>query len=131
MITGSNVNRPVPDRWLVVLDAVADLCIAQRSDGVPTDLVSRRLRATNRSATARTVLRALRRQGYLYSPAESVEGAPRRWALTPAGRSVTRALGSAVGASENTTTTRSIASNRRVPTGADVASVSSRTPSVA
>jgi hypothetical protein len=33
-------------------------------------------------------LRVLRRRGYLDTIGESVDGAPLRWALTPAGRSV-------------------------------------------
>jgi hypothetical protein len=38
--------------------------------------------------TARTLLRLLRRRGYLDTLGESGDGAPRRWALTPAGRSL-------------------------------------------
>jgi hypothetical protein len=81
-------DASVPDSWLLVLDAVAEACAAERIDYVPTDLVSRQIRSANGSRKARTMLRLLRRRGYVCAIPNSRDGAPVRWALTSAGRSL-------------------------------------------
>ncbi len=80
--------------WLTVLEAVNDACAAADTEGAPTGSVARRLR-THGSLPARTLLRALRRRGYVRTIEGSVDGAPRRWALTAAGRALvaTRPIG--------------------------------------
>jgi hypothetical protein len=70
--------------WLTVLEAVAAACAAGHADGASTGDVARRLRA-NGSQPARTLLRALRRRGYVRTIERSVDGAPLRWTLTAAG----------------------------------------------
>lgn len=82
------MDSRVPDSWLVVLDAVAEACAAERVDYAPTDLVSRRIRSADGSRKARTLLRLLRRRGYVCARPNSEDGAPVRWALTSAGQSL-------------------------------------------
>jgi|SRR5206468_8897897 hypothetical protein len=86
--TGAETDARVPDRWLVVLDALAEACAAERTDSAPTDLVSRRIRSADGSRTARTLLRLLRRRGYVRARPNSRDGAPARWALTSAGHAL-------------------------------------------
>lgn len=78
----------VPDSWLAVLDAVAEACAAERIDFAPTDVVARRIRFAHGSGRARALLRLLRRRGYVCARPNSKDGAPVRWALTAAGRSL-------------------------------------------
>ena len=79
-------SDPLPDHWLVVLRTVASACAGDRSESVPTPRVARDLRdqAPEAAASARTLLRALRRHGYLDSPRET-GGGPARWAPTRKG----------------------------------------------
>ena len=88
MWTGAETDARVPDRWLVVLDALAEACAAERADSAPTDLVSRRIRSADGSGTARTLLRLLRRRGYVCARPTSGDGSPVHWALTSAGDSL-------------------------------------------
>lgn len=90
---GPGPDARVPDSWLAVLDALADACASERTDSAPTDLVSRRVRYANGSGTARTMLRLLRRRGYVRASPQSGDGRPVRWALTPAGQSLRRRRG--------------------------------------
>lgn len=77
----------VPERWLIVLRAVTEACDAEQSDSVPTPAITRELRGQLGGTTAaiRTLLRALRRHGYLNSQAPDDNG-PVRWAPTAKGR---------------------------------------------
>jgi hypothetical protein len=75
----------LPTHWLAALDAVADACAAEHAASAPTGLVARRLHGANGPHAARTLLRALRRHGYLESIQDGEEGAPLRWTLTTAG----------------------------------------------
>lgn len=77
-----------PERWLVVLRAVADACEIERADSVPTPLIRRHLRTRPEGATpssARALLRTLRRHGYVISRSPAGDG-PVRWAPTAKGR---------------------------------------------
>jgi hypothetical protein len=86
--SGGDTDGEVPASWLAVLDAVAEACAVERSDFAPTDMVSRRIRSADGSRKARTLLRLLRRRGYVCARPNSRDGAPVRWALTTAGRSL-------------------------------------------
>jgi hypothetical protein len=88
VLRDAQVDVHVPDRWLAVLDALADACAAERADSATTDLVSRRIRHANGSRTARTMLRLLRRRGYVSTRPNSGDGSPVRWALTASGKSL-------------------------------------------
>src|SRR5436190_15548386 len=88
MAAGPAPGASVPEHLLAVLDAVSAVCADERSDSAPTGHIARRLRARG-SPPARTLLRALRRHGYVRTVEASVDGAPLRWALTPAGRAAT------------------------------------------
>ena len=79
----------VPDKWLAVLDALARACSAERSASAPTGRISLQA-GRNNGHTTRTVLRVLRRRGYVYTTGESVDGAPLKWGLTSAGQAVRR-----------------------------------------
>lgn len=74
------------EHWLIVLRAVADLCEAEHADGVSTRAVARHLREHGDAtpASARLLLRTLRRHGYLHSPS-SPEESPTLWAPTTKG----------------------------------------------
>lgn len=85
MSTDRGPRAELPVHWLAVLDAVADACAAERTASAPTGLVGRRLHGADGSHTARTLLRMLRRHGYLASIQDEEEGAPVRWTLTAAG----------------------------------------------
>lgn len=76
----------LPDHWLSVLRAVADLCQTENTDGISTRAVARHLRdhGEGTPASARLLLRTLRRHGYLHSPT-SPDDDPARWALTAKG----------------------------------------------
>ena len=78
----------VSERWLIVLRALTEACDAEPSDSVPTPAITRELRGQLGGTTAavRTLLRALRRHGYLNSQAPDDKG-PVRWAPTAKGRS--------------------------------------------
>jgi hypothetical protein len=86
MFAGRGPGAGLPVHWLAALDAVADACTAERAASAPTGLVGRRLRDADGSHTTRTLLRMLRRHGYLASIQDEKEGAPLRWTLTAAGR---------------------------------------------
>ncbi len=86
MVTDLDTHSSVSEQWLNVLDAVADACAAERANSAATGRVSLRIEGANRRK-ARMLLRVLRRRGYLDTIGEPVDGAPLRWALTPAGRS--------------------------------------------
>jgi hypothetical protein len=86
--SAADTDGEVPASWLAVLDAVAEACAAERIDYAPTDVVSRRIRSADGSRKARTLLRLLRRRGYVCARPNSKDGAPVRWALTSAGRSL-------------------------------------------
>jgi hypothetical protein len=75
----------LPTHWLAALDAVADACAAEHTTSAPTGLVARRLHGGNGPHAARTLLRALRRHGYLESTDDREQGAALRWTLTTAG----------------------------------------------
>ncbi len=85
MLTDQDHRDELPMHWLAALDAVAEACSAERAASAPTRLVARRLHGAEGSNTARTLLRTLRRHGYLAS-IQDQEGAPVRWTLTAAGR---------------------------------------------
>jgi hypothetical protein len=87
MAAGPDPGAAVPEHWLAVLEAVAAVCADEDSDSAPTGHIARRLPAT-RSLPTRTLLRALRRHGYVRTTGASVDGAPLRWALTATGRTV-------------------------------------------
>jgi hypothetical protein len=87
MVTDRDAGSLISEQWLAVLDAVAEACAAERANSASTGRVSLRIQGVKRGK-ARTLLRVLRRRGYLDTMADSVDGAPLRWALTPAGRSV-------------------------------------------
>lgn len=87
MVTDPDTRSSVSEQWLNVLDAVADACAAEHANSAATSRVSLRIQGVNRR-NARMLLRVLRRRGYLDTTGESVDGAPLRWALTAAGRSV-------------------------------------------
>ena len=75
-----------PCIWLAALDAVAEACAAERAASATTRSVACRIHTANGSRSARTLLRVLRRHGYLASIQDGKEGAPLRWTLTAAGR---------------------------------------------
>jgi hypothetical protein len=85
MLTDQDPRDELPMHWLAALDAVAEACSAERTASAPTGLVARRLHVADGSHTARTLLRMLRRHGYLASIQTNQEGAPLRWKLTAAG----------------------------------------------
>ncbi len=85
MLTDQDPRGELPMHWVAALDAVAEACSTERDASAPTGLVARRLHGADRSHTARTLLRMLRRHGYLAS-VQNEEGAPVRWTLTAAGR---------------------------------------------
>jgi hypothetical protein len=85
MLTDRDARAELPAHWLAALDAVADACAADPSASAPTGLVGRRLHGADGSHTARTLLRILRRHGYLASIPNEEEGAPLRWTLTASG----------------------------------------------
>jgi hypothetical protein len=76
----------LPAHWLEALDAVAQACAAERAASAPTPLVAHRIHGADGNHSARTLLRVLRRHGYLASVQHGEEGAPLRWTLTAAGR---------------------------------------------
>jgi hypothetical protein len=86
MLTDQDPRDELPKHWLAALDAVAAACSAERVASAPTGLVARRLHGADGSHTARTLLRMLRRHGYIASIQNNQEGAPVRWTLTAAGR---------------------------------------------
>ncbi len=86
MLTDRDPGDALPMHWLAVLDAVADVCAAERTGSAPTRLVARQLHGADGSHTARTLLRMLRRHGYVASIENEEERAPLRWTLTAAGR---------------------------------------------
>jgi len=79
----------LPVHGQAVLDAVEDACSSARSDSATTGLIARHLPDLNGSRTPRTLLRALRRRGYVQTLTETADGAPIRWTLTPAGHALT------------------------------------------
>jgi hypothetical protein len=79
----------LPAHWQAVLDAVEDACSSARSDSATPGLIARRLPGLNGSRTPRTLLRVLRRRGYVRTLTETAAGDPIRWTLTPAGRALT------------------------------------------
>jgi hypothetical protein len=79
-------DEGLPVHWLAVLDAVADACSAEGAAGAPTRMVAFRLHGADGSHTARTLLRMLRRHGYVSSIQNEEQGSPLRWTLTAAGR---------------------------------------------
>lgn len=87
MVANPDTRSSVSEQLLNVLDAVADACAAEDASSAATGRVSLRIRGVNRRK-ARMLLRVLRRRGYVHTTGESVDGAPLRWALTAAGRSV-------------------------------------------
>jgi hypothetical protein len=76
----------LPAHWLEALDAVAEACAAQRAASAPTGLVAHRIHGADGNHSARTLLRVLRRHGYIASVRHEEDGAPLRWTLTAAGR---------------------------------------------
>ncbi len=86
MPTDQDPRDGLPMHWLAALDAVAEACSAERAASAPTGLVARRLHGADGSNAARTILRTLRRHGYLASIQTDQAGAPLRWTLTAAGR---------------------------------------------
>lgn len=91
MATDRDAGTLVPQQWMAVLNAVFDGCAAARSTSVETGVISLRAKGISRG-TARTVLRVLRRRGYVCTTGESVNGAPLRWSLTPAGRALRKPM---------------------------------------
>ena len=85
MLTDRGPGDELHVHWLAALDAVADACAAERAASAPTGLVGRRLHGPDGSHAARTLLRMLRRHGYLAGIQNEEEGAPLRWTLTAAG----------------------------------------------
>jgi hypothetical protein len=77
----------LPAHWQAVIDAVEDACSSARSGSATTGLVARRLSGLHGSP--RTLLRVLRRRGYVQTLTETADGDPIRWTLTPAGRALT------------------------------------------
>lgn len=86
MLADRGPGDRLPLHWLAALDAVVDACAAERAAYAPTGLVARRLHGAEGPHTARTLLRILRRHGYLTSIQNGEDGAPLRWTLTAAGR---------------------------------------------
>jgi hypothetical protein len=80
-------SQGLPDRWLAVLRTVSDACQAERADSVPTPLVARQLcdQPPGGPSSVRTLLRTLRRHGYVRSPNRAGDE-PARWAPTAKGR---------------------------------------------
>lgn len=74
----------LPEHWLAVLDAVADACTVERANSAPTGRVHARARDLN-GKKVRTLLRLLRRRGYVCTTGDSVAGAQLRSSLTSAG----------------------------------------------
>jgi DNA-binding transcriptional ArsR family regulator len=77
----------VPEQWIAVLNAVSEACAAEHASSASTGVISLRIRGVS-GRTARTLLRVLRRRGYVCTTGDSVDGAPLHWALTPAGRAL-------------------------------------------
>jgi ribosomal protein S8 len=71
---------------MAALDAVADACAAEQAASAPTGTIARRIHRPDGSHPARTLLRVLRRHGYLASIQDGEDGTPLRWTLTAAGR---------------------------------------------
>jgi hypothetical protein len=92
MATDRDAGTVVPEQWLAVLDAVAEACAADRASSASTGGISLRVRGAN-GRTARTLLRVLRRRGYVCTTGASVDGAPLHWALTAAGRALRTTAG--------------------------------------
>jgi hypothetical protein len=86
MLADRDPDDGLPVHWLAALNAVAEACAAERAASATTRLVARRIHTADGAHSARTLLRVLRRHGYLASTQDGEEGAPLRWALTPAGR---------------------------------------------
>jgi hypothetical protein len=86
MLADRDHDDGLPVHWLAALDAVADACAAERVTSAPTGLVARQIHGANGTHPARTLLRVLRRHGYLATIKDREEGAPLRWTLTAAGR---------------------------------------------
>ena len=86
MLSDRDPGDGLPVHWLAALDAVAEACAAERAANATTRLVARRIHRADGSHPARTLLRVLRRHGYLASIQDGEEGAPVRWTLTAAGR---------------------------------------------
>lgn len=86
MLADRNPGDGLPVHWLAVLDAVSRACAAERAASAPTGLVARRLPGAHGPHMTRTLLRTLRRHGYLASIQNGEDGAPLRWKLTAAGR---------------------------------------------
>jgi hypothetical protein len=89
IVQDADPHLGLPEQWQAVLDAVEDACWSAGGDGATTGLIARRLGVLTGSRTPRTLLRVLRRRGYVETLAETEEGAPIRWRLTQAGRAVT------------------------------------------
>jgi hypothetical protein len=90
MAAGPAPGDGVPEHWLTVHNAVDAACAAEQADSAPTGHIARRLRASG-SPPARTLLRVLRRRGYVHTIQDADDGAPLRWGLTAAGRAATAA----------------------------------------
>jgi hypothetical protein len=75
----------LPAHWLAALDAVAEACAAERSASAPTGRVAHRIHGADGNHSTRTLLRVLRRHGYLDSVQHEEQGAPLHWTLTAAG----------------------------------------------
>ncbi len=86
MLADREPGDALPVHWLAALDAVAEACAAERAASAPTGMVARRIHPPDGSHPARTLLRVLRRHGYLASIQDGKDGAPLRWTLTAAGR---------------------------------------------
>jgi ribosomal protein S8 len=86
MLADREPGDGLPVHWLAALDAVAEACAAERAASATTRSVACRIHTANGSHSARTLLRVLRRHGYLASIQDGKEGAPLRWTLTAAGR---------------------------------------------
>lgn len=86
MLADRDPGDGLPVHWLAALDAVAEACAAERAASAPTGLVARRIQGADGCHPARTLLRVLRRHGYVASIQDGEEGAPLRWTLTVAGR---------------------------------------------
>jgi ribosomal protein S8 len=83
MLADREPGDGLPVHWLAALDAVAEACAAERAASARTRSVACRIHTANGS---RSLLRVLRRHGYLASIQDGNEGAPLRWTLTAAGR---------------------------------------------
>ena len=85
MLADHDPGDGLPVHWLAALEAVAQACAAGRAASATTPLVARRIHTADGSHPARTLLRVLRRHGYLASVQNGEEGAPLQWTLTATG----------------------------------------------